>query len=146
MYRINLNVEINRYGRWWDKNSEIDIVGIGEIDIIFGECKWSNKKVGINILEELVKKSENVEIKGKNRSYILFSKSGFTEELMKSSEDRKDIYLIDLEKIDILLKENHSVQISSTRRQEMADLSCARVPTLAMLLHPRIMSRCQTSR
>ena len=105
MYRINIPLEVDRYGRWWDKNSEIDIVGIGESDIIFGECKWSNKKVGINILEELIKKSENVEVKGKNRSYILFSKSGFTEELLKSAEDGKDLYLIDLEKIESLLKE-----------------------------------------
>ena len=105
MYRINIPIEVNRYGRWWDKNSEIDIVGIGESDIIFGECKWSNKKVGINILEELIKKSENVEVKGKNRSYILFSKSGFTDELLKSAEERKALYLIDLEKIESLLNE-----------------------------------------
>ena len=35
---------IKKLGRWWDKNDEIDIVGIGENKIIFGECKWSVKK------------------------------------------------------------------------------------------------------
>ena len=105
MYRINLSVEINRYGRWWDKNSKIDIVGIGESDIIFGECKWSNKKVGINILEELIKKSENVEVNNKNRSYILFSKSGFTDELLKRAEDSKELYLIELKDIEEIIKQ-----------------------------------------
>ncbi len=40
-----------RVGKWWDKNEEIDIVTINQNEkkIVFGEVKWTNKKVGINI-------------------------------------------------------------------------------------------------
>lgn len=105
MYRINFPVEVNRYGRWWEKNSEIDIVGIGEKELIFGECKWSNKKVGMNILEELIKKSEKIDSNSKKISYILFSKSGFTDDIIKAEEERKNLYLMDLEKMEKILTE-----------------------------------------
>lgn len=54
---------INKIGRYWDnKTVEIDIVGSNEDRNIalFGECKYSKHKVGLNILYELenkVKKS-----------------------------------------------------------------------------------------
>lgn len=37
-------------GRWWDKNDEIDIVGINKERklTLFSEVKWSNKLAGIN--------------------------------------------------------------------------------------------------
>lgn len=40
-----------KIGRWWDKNEEIDIVGINSSldSILFGEVKWSTKPVGIDI-------------------------------------------------------------------------------------------------
>ncbi|OGH71922.1 MAG: ATPase [Candidatus Magasanikbacteria bacterium RIFCSPLOWO2_12_FULL_43_12] len=76
-----------RVGRYWNSNLEIDIVGFSssEKKIIFGECKWSEKPVGTNIYEELKKKAAKVEWKRGDRKeyYILFSKSGFTEEMIK---------------------------------------------------------------
>ena len=38
-------------GRWWDRNEEIDLVGINkELDsILFGEVKWTEKLVGTDI-------------------------------------------------------------------------------------------------
>ena len=76
-----------RVGRYWNSNLEIDIVGFSssEKKIIFGECKWSEKPVGTNIYEELKKKAATVEWKRGDRKeyYILFSKSGFTEEMIK---------------------------------------------------------------
>jgi AAA+ ATPase superfamily predicted ATPase len=33
-------------GRWWNKDEEIDVVGVGEEFMFVGECKYSNKKVG----------------------------------------------------------------------------------------------------
>ncbi|MDO8676478.1 MAG: ATP-binding protein [Candidatus Azambacteria bacterium] len=80
-----------RVGRYWDSNLEIDVVGFStsEKKIIFGECKWSEKPVGINIYEELKKKAAKVEWNKNDRKeyYILFSKSGFTEEMIKIAKD-----------------------------------------------------------
>jgi hypothetical protein len=78
---------LERVGRYWDSDLEIDVVGFStaEKKIIFGECKWSEKPVGINIYEELKKKAAKVEwnINDRKEYYILFSKSGFTAEMVK---------------------------------------------------------------
>ncbi len=42
-YLLN-NFNLLKCGRWWDKNEEIDAVGIGEDYLIVAECKYSNKK------------------------------------------------------------------------------------------------------
>lgn len=70
-------------GRWWDKNEEIDAVGVGADFLIAAECKYSNKKVGVDILENLQKKVKKIDTDLGVKHYILFSKSGFTEELKK---------------------------------------------------------------
>jgi AAA+ ATPase superfamily predicted ATPase len=81
-------------GRWWDKNIEIDVLGIGEDFIIFGECKWQNKKVGIKVYEELVQKSKTIK-SDLNKKYILFSKSGFSQELIELADNKKgELFLI----------------------------------------------------
>jgi AAA+ ATPase superfamily predicted ATPase len=80
-----------RVGRYWDSDQEIDVVGLSssENKIIFGECKWSEKPVGINIYEELKQKAAKVEWNRDDRKeyYILFSKSGFTEEMIKIAKN-----------------------------------------------------------
>lgn len=85
--------DLLKCGRWWDKNSEIDAVGIGEDFLIVAECKYSNKKVGIDVLENLKEKSKNIPSKLKIKHFILFSKSGFTDELKEKQSEK--IVLID---------------------------------------------------
>ncbi|MFP4486854.1 MAG: ATP-binding protein [Campylobacterales bacterium] len=75
------NYDLHRCGRWWDSKEEIDAVGIGEDFLIVAECKYSNKKVGADILQNLQKKAKKIDSNLPIRHYILFSKSGFTEEL-----------------------------------------------------------------
>jgi AAA+ ATPase superfamily predicted ATPase len=74
-------------GRWWDKNEEIDIVGINKDlnSILFGEVKWSEKPVGIHIYEALRSKAKRVEWgeKGRKEFFCLFSRKGFTEAMIK---------------------------------------------------------------
>lgn len=78
-------LRFNNVGRWWSKDAEIDVVAINEDDnsILFGEAKWSRKKIGIDVLSDLKKKVPFVEWGKKNRKefYALFSRKGFTEEL-----------------------------------------------------------------
>ena len=78
---------INKIGRWWDKNEEIDLIALNENEdkILFGEVKWSNKPVGTNIYDDLKRKAKLVKWgTEKRREYFcLFSKSGFTDEMKK---------------------------------------------------------------
>lgn len=87
----------DKVGRWWNGNTEIDIVAIDSTgtDIIFGECKYWKSKVGIDVFKELEKKAEYVEWKSTRRKshFALFSISGFTDDLIKLSEERKEILL-----------------------------------------------------
>ena len=84
------------------KNQEIDLVAMDEEDktIYFGECKWSNKKVGVDVFDDLVKKSNLVDwnIRKRKDQFILFSKSGFTESMRKLAKE-KHILLVEGEKI-----------------------------------------------
>jgi len=89
------NYPVLKSGRWWSKDEEIDVVGVAKDYLIVGECKYSNKKVGIDILESLERKSKKIELKLPIKYYILFSKSGFTKELIDLKNSRDDIVLVD---------------------------------------------------
>lgn len=89
------NEELLKCGRWWNKNEEIDIVGVGEDHLIVGECKYVNKKVGIDILEKLKDKSTQIELKLPIKKYYLFSKVGFTDDIITMAENDSSIVLVE---------------------------------------------------
>jgi hypothetical protein len=62
-----------------------------ENKILFGEVKWSNKPIGIDIYEDLKRKAQKVEWNKDKRTeyYCLFSKRGFTENMMKLAKKEK---------------------------------------------------------
>ena len=78
-------------GRWWDRNEEIDLVGINEEsnEILFGEVKWSEKPVGIDVYESLREKASKVQWgrQGRKEFYCLFSRKGFTRTMMKRARE-----------------------------------------------------------
>ena len=78
-------------GRWWDRNEEIDIVGLNKDlnSILFGEVKWSERPVGTNIYEELKSKAQKLQWgkKGRKDFFCLFSKKGFTEAMIKRAKE-----------------------------------------------------------
>ena len=82
-------------GPWWDGREEIDIVALnGQGSFMFCECKWTVKKIGISILNELQNKAN--EFPAARRKYFgFFSKSGFSQEIKDLSKKRKDIVLFD---------------------------------------------------
>jgi len=88
------NYPVLKVGRWWSKDKEIDVVGVAKDFLIVGECKYSNKKVGVDILQSLEQKSKKIDLKLPIRYYILFSKSGFTKDLIELKKRREDIVLI----------------------------------------------------
>lgn len=80
-------VDLERLGRWWDKEDEIDIVGLSRERnaILFGEAKWSQKPVGTNVFEELRAKAKKV-MWGDAKTtpfYVLFSRKGFTDGMIE---------------------------------------------------------------
>jgi AAA+ ATPase superfamily predicted ATPase len=82
-----------RIGRWWDGNSEIDIIALNEKEnkILFTEVKCSRQKVGTNIYNDLKKKAEKVKWGGGNRKeyFCLFSKNGYTEDMIELARKEK---------------------------------------------------------
>ncbi|MBN1223770.1 MAG: ATP-binding protein [Candidatus Aminicenantes bacterium] len=79
-----------KIGRWWHKNEEIDLIAVNDEEkkILFGEAKWSKKPVGVDIYDNLKRKSRLVDWNKDERTeyFCLFSKSGFTENLLKRAE------------------------------------------------------------
>ena len=91
----SLFFNFERLGRWWDRNNEIDIVGLDRESnsILFGEVKWSRKPVGTDVFEDLKRKSKAVnwgDDKTKT-SYLLFSKTGFTDGMIELAREEKVI-------------------------------------------------------
>ena len=95
----NIIFPFSGIGRWWDKNEEIDVVAVNEYEkkILFTEVKWRNKLIGLSVYNNLVKKSSFVLWnKGQRQEYYcLFSKSGFTRELIQLSQEAGNLYLFE---------------------------------------------------
>lgn len=99
----NLFFPFDKLGRWWDKNEEIDIVGINKElnSILFAEVKWSEKPIGVNIFNELKTKAEKVQW-GNSRTikhFTLFSRKGFTSDMLKVAGREKVILFKGIERV-----------------------------------------------
>lgn len=91
-------------GRWWSKDAEVDLVGLNdeENEILLGEVKWSVNPVGTDILAELKRKAGLLEWgrPGRRESFALFSRSGFTPELVRVAAE-EGVLLRSLEEIAV---------------------------------------------
>ena len=88
-----------KLGRYWDAKTEIDIAALdleGK-NLILGECKYWQEPVGVNILRDLEAKTDFVAWEKNDRKvwYVLFSASGFSEELTTLAASRQDVLLCD---------------------------------------------------
>lgn len=93
------HISFNRVGRFWgNQDIEIDIVAYDSFgkDMIFGECKYSVNPKGMDVLYELEQKSVYVNWKKDVRKeyYCIFSKSGFTKDLLELAEKRENVILL----------------------------------------------------
>jgi AAA+ ATPase superfamily predicted ATPase len=78
-------------GAWWDREAEIDVLAISRTEkkALVGECKWSIRPVGVNVLEELKQKAQAF-LKGgeiERPYYALFSRAGFTPALKAQAQE-----------------------------------------------------------
>lgn len=92
-------VEFHELGRWWGTDpsthsqAEIDIMGEQDKNCaLFGECKWTNEKVDVGVLEKLVGRSRLFHYE-KTRLY-LFSKNGFTKGCMDMADGLGNVMLV----------------------------------------------------
>lgn len=71
--------KIGNAGRWWYKDTEIDIIGVNDStqDIILAECKWSRDVDAERLLNSLKEKAQKVLWNRKTRKehYVLFAQS-----------------------------------------------------------------------
>lgn len=88
----------DKIGRWWDrKDTEIDITAIDEKDknIIFGECKYTNSPMDIDIYHKLLSKKDMVtwNRNDRNEKFVFFSINGYTERFEEFAEKNDNIIL-----------------------------------------------------
>jgi AAA+ ATPase superfamily predicted ATPase len=91
-------------GSWWDRQEEIDVAAVGtdaagEAVTLIGECKWSSRLVGVNVLDDLRRKGARMRQGDTGRvRYALFSRAGFTEALARRAH-AEDVRLVGPEEV-----------------------------------------------
>ena len=97
-------VQFKDLGRWWGtdptdkKQVEIDIIGEQDKETaLFGECKWTNEKVDVGILETLQVRSKLFHYQ--NLHYYLFAKTGFTKGCRQKAAEMGNVTLVGYEDI-----------------------------------------------
>ncbi|MDK2906930.1 MAG: uncharacterized protein PWQ66_891 [Petrotoga sp.] len=100
---LNLNdklpVKLSKIGRWWDKNLEIDIVGVDRENkpILFGECKYTKKPVDLDVYYALVEKSKKL-LKDNNQNnlyFAFFSYNGYTKNFIDKVKKEKNTLIFE---------------------------------------------------
>lgn len=103
---LNYNLrdaQIISSGSYWDAEIEIDLLTITDKDKIYvGECKWKNHKINKKELNKLREKCEKLNLTPSQT--ILFSKRGFSKELMQMRG--KELALFSVEDFKALVKSN----------------------------------------
>lgn len=101
-------VEFKELGRWWGTDSstrsqvEIDIMGEENQDIVlFAECKWTNEKVDVGVLEKLAEKSRLFYYR--NVHLYLFAKNGFTKGCEEKAVEMGNVEMVSYKDVIRLL-------------------------------------------
>ena len=103
LWKLLLNgespVEFKELGRWWGTDSstrsqaDIDIIGEQDKDTaLFCECKWTNEKVDVGVMETLIRRSQLFHYH--NVYFYLFAKSGFTKGCVDKADELGNVMLV----------------------------------------------------
>lgn len=99
----------HRIGRWWDRQSEIDLVALNPEtrQTLFVECKWTSTPVGTDVLQTLKQRAQKLPTA--EAFYLIASKSGFTDTLKNLRDPH--LYLWDPNDIATFLdKKNRGIR------------------------------------
>lgn len=94
-------VNFNSLGRWWGTNpktksqEEIDIMGVDKDSALFGECKWTNEKIDLGVLEALTQRSTL--FRCQKPYFYLFAKTGFTTGCIAQAAKLGNVALVSYE-------------------------------------------------
>lgn len=94
---LELPFVFEEIGRWWGNNpikkrqEEIDILAVNKTDAIFGECKWKNEPIDMEVVNSLIEKSSILNYT--NKYYFFFSKSSFSSAVTEYSKHNDNIFL-----------------------------------------------------
>lgn len=104
LFSLALNHDIpfmpKEIGKWWGNirkdgtwmESEIDAAAVNGRNVLLGECKYRNRKAGIQELESLKMKAGYAVNEASRITYLIASSGGFTDELLNIKET--DLVLI----------------------------------------------------
>jgi len=82
-------------GSWWSRNGqiEVDVVGVRKHRyVLVGSCKW-RRVAGIDVLEDLYAKQEQLGSRAARARCVLFAREGFTAGL-RAQADTDDVLLV----------------------------------------------------
>lgn len=91
-------IDFNDLGRWWGTNprtrsqEEIDIMGTYKDSALFAECKWTNDKVDLGVLETLIKRSSLFSFETVH--FYVFAKTGFTKACTERAAEMDNVSLV----------------------------------------------------
>ncbi len=94
-------VNFTDLGRWWGANpktksqEEIDIMGADKDTVLFAECKWTNEKVDLGVLETLIERSTLFSYE--KTYFYLFAKTGFTKGCIDKANEMGNVTLVTYE-------------------------------------------------
>ncbi len=85
---------IDTIGSYWDANVEMDVLVVTKKENVYvAECKWTNHKINKKELNKLIEKCDMIDVKPKQ--LILFSKRGFSKELIGMEGNALALYSVE---------------------------------------------------
>ena len=92
--------QFRNVGQWWFKEHELDVLGLAGNEAVAGECKFTSHPVSEGILADLERTASEVQWAGRPADgellYVLFSRSGYTDDLENVADIRDDVRLFEL--------------------------------------------------
>jgi len=87
-------------GQWWFREHELDVLGLSDEGLVAGECKFTSQPVSEGVLTDLERTVSEVRwtdgpADGETL-YVLFSRSGYTDDIERTADTRDDVLLFEL--------------------------------------------------
>ncbi len=82
------------------RERELDVVATGDGRVLaVGEAKWKKGPVGVDALHALEHKRALLGRRGDDARFLVFARAGFDAALRKAARSRRDVELVDLERL-----------------------------------------------
>lgn len=96
----------SRVGSWWGtdliahERADVDVVALGsDDDLVCGECKWTSRPTGADVLETLERRARSVMSNPTSLQLIVFSKAGFEDSARREARRAGNVRLVTLEEL-----------------------------------------------